>query len=90
MINVASNLFEELDRFPNALPPRIDVSDIEYSRGNLKEGKSNYPCYPPSDGDLSDFKIRQGTICPRVTAAFFDGHGGSLPVVASTSSSACK
>lgn len=38
MMDVATNPFEELNRFRNPLPLRIEVFDIEYLRENLEEG----------------------------------------------------
>ena len=38
MVDVTTDLFEEFDRFHNALPLRIDVFDIEYLGEDLEEG----------------------------------------------------
>lgn len=38
MMNVATDLFEERDRFHNTLPLWIDVFDITYLGENLNEG----------------------------------------------------
>jgi len=37
-MNVATNRFEKLDRFRNALPPWIDVFDADFFGENLQEG----------------------------------------------------
>ena len=38
VMNVTTNPFEKVDHFRNALPPWIDVFDVDYFGGSLQEG----------------------------------------------------
>lgn len=56
MTDVAANPFEELDRFRNAPPLRVEALDADYFGEKLEEGYADCQRFLLCDGSFSNFE----------------------------------